>query len=409
LTATSINARASPLVKPSSPRAKNKEEEKERATPPPDDDAAARRRRRRRRLFFVALFPHTTTSTSLLRHRLATAAPSPTRRSCSLAPSLSPGKKKHNAMAADDENAADDLRHIYTAVLENKSAEEISDLLDEVARGSDERRRAAVNFVGKNEHREREMPLQAAGRLARGIDTMALLVDAGASLEAFQGGGDRVTALALCICFKTREDLRALLRQGRQDVNQRCPEDWWREGGPVDAGRFITAAHECVYAQKLDCLEVLVREGGVDVNSRDWPNRTPLHVLAECAYGYTDPSAALDKLFSLGADLEARDDYGNPVIFYCAGFGDGAPDRSGDRVLRALLKAVAASLARKRDQAGRGGGGGATSGGGGSGGGAAAPSWSSRSTGGSEVVVVSSGWTGEEGGEAASSKRRRGE
>jgi len=181
----------------------------------------------------------------------------------------------------DDGNDKDSGR-VYRAVAAGESAEEVRRIIDQCARVDEQRRAAAVNWgIGE------ETPLRAAHRQRRG-DLVGALVEAGASVGGiFQG---RLTPIAVCIAYGRVDSVRALLRNGH-DPSEKIkwdPTYGFAGNGVI----FCLPAHLCLAPALLDpsqqrvtrqvgCLEVLVDEGGVDVNAQDRCGETPLFWLAK--------------------------------------------------------------------------------------------------------------------------------
>jgi hypothetical protein len=144
------------------------------------------------------------------------------------------------------------------------------------------------------------------------------------------GNDEPVNAFALGICYGQLEVLRALIAAGHRP-NQRVRRVV--EGVPRDAGPneffYSRPVHLCVdppplpgsrgWTSRLDCLDVLVREGQADINRRDWMGATALFRLVRVPSD--QKAAALDRLLSLGADLEARDGSGQTAIFEAVSHG----------------------------------------------------------------------------------------
>jgi ankyrin repeat protein len=148
-----------------------------------------------------------------------------------------------------------------------------------------------------------EMPLRAADRFLR-CDLVRLLLDAGAEPSVgFSKPYDNKVALS--IKHGLSDTMRALLRAGVNggDANARIPNH------DKHPSCFCTAMHLCVdppTPEKLDCLKVLVKEFGGDVDARDDYLCTPLYYLADAELPPHVHNAAIDLLLELGADLEAR-------------------------------------------------------------------------------------------------------
>jgi ankyrin repeat protein len=78
----------------------------------------------------------------------------------------------------------------------------------------------------------------------------------------------------------------------------------------------------------LDCLKVLLEEGGADANSEGTEGDTPLHDLCDLrdtVFGDRNAfDAALDLLLAHGADINARNFHGRTPLIYCAAWGEPA-------------------------------------------------------------------------------------
>jgi hypothetical protein len=175
-----------------------------------------------------------------------------------------------------------DYARVYRAVAAGESDEEVRRVIDDVSQGDGQRRQAAANWPVSN-----ETPLQAAHRQRRG-DLVGALVEAGASVGGIFEG--RLTPLAVCIAYGRVDSARALLRNGH-DPSETIK--WMPPYGfTQDYLKFCSPAHFCLAPAPLDpsqprgarqvgCLEILVNEGGVDVDARDWCGRTPVFWLAK--------------------------------------------------------------------------------------------------------------------------------
>lgn len=189
---------------------------------------------------------------------------------------------------------------VHAAVSAGESADQVRLAIEIWAHGSAERRVQAVN-------RANETSLEAAIRLER-PDLVGLLLEAGADVKPLYGG--LATPLAVCAAYGTTESLRALLRAGH-DAREKIGYDCYVGFGSHQPS--ATAAHLCLSppwsrssptpAPRLEALEVLVTEGGVDADARDEHGGTLLMWLP---FARSDHEAALDLLLSLGADVNAR-------------------------------------------------------------------------------------------------------
>lgn len=135
-------------------------------------------------------------------------------------------------------------------------------------------------------------------------------------LEAGAATTPALDAVSYCIYYDLRPTLRAILRRLVHDIEEQLPRPL---GAPVvtetPGGVFCRAVHLCVvppWAEedsplppRLECLSVLVTEGGADVNASDSAGMTPLHWLVRAARAHQP--RALDELLALGADLAACD------------------------------------------------------------------------------------------------------
>jgi hypothetical protein len=221
--------------------------------------------------------------------------------------------------AAKSADAAD-LGRVHDAVCSNCSADELRAVIEQVARGSGARRKAAVDKRGKHPGTgEEESPLAAAARLQR-TDLICVLLESGAAFELIPGCSQ--TALSICVLYAEPESVRKLLRAGADANEQVAPFVANAEHETEAAGLFFRPVHLCtpssLHTQRLACLEVLAREGGADINARASPSgETALHWLAG-ARNYPEPDRAVDLFISLDADLEVVDVTGQTPVFNCA-------------------------------------------------------------------------------------------
>jgi ankyrin repeat protein len=206
--------------------------------------------------------------------------------------------------------AESDVDRVYRAVVAQEDEDKVRLLIEEFAQGSDKRRAALVNMpVKRAGDGKEETPLQAIVRIDPKSKLIPVLLEAGADVKAVYGG--RVTALGLCDAADGGVDsFRKLLRAGH-DPSERFLCEWHRDD-PTPGG-FATVLHQCAVQGKLEHVEFLVREGGMDIDLRGWQGLTPLHVFVlYCKV--LDPTPALDLFASLGADFNARDSEGKTPI-----------------------------------------------------------------------------------------------
>jgi len=264
-----------------------------------------------------------------------------------------------------NERVGDDIRPVacvLRAVRAGVSAEQLRAVIDMYASEGgcaytpgtyEARRAAAVN--SSPEILLDDLPLNAAFARGRG-DLIGVLLAAGADARA--AFAPNCSPLAVAIYYGQTETLRALLRSGLYDVNAplryEANEDYVGgenefRGGYDRAGRRIVcrAVHLAIVPPgcpcippRLDALEVLVREFGADVNTRDHNRRSPIYWLRDSYFPF-DTDGALDALLALGADLEARDRWGRTPL--CD-----AVVRDGFRVARQLLSRGASADALDR-------------------------------------------------------------
>jgi hypothetical protein len=170
-----------------------------------------------------------------------------------------------------------------------------------------------------------ETPLQAAHRRRDGPVGGALLGH-GADARAL---GRNAHPLAIRIAYGQADSLRVLLNSGKHSADERlaywvgAPIDPWTRGAAVSSCR---PAHLFVVPPRLspgndppppqlECLDVLEREFGADVNKPDEPERrTPLqsHYSAHRSH----ERRAFDALVALGAGLDVPDLWGKTFIFH---------------------------------------------------------------------------------------------
>lgn len=231
---------------------------------------------------------------------------------------LSPSTRHNKPQAV----AASFPGDVHSAVSAGKSAEEVRRAIEERARalaGSIEQagRAAAVNEpAAPDAGKKKESSLQAAIRLRR-PDLVSLLLEHGASVRGVDCGPEHGydhdrTPLAVCVVHGDAGGVRALLRSGQHDPRATFTIDLPWRGPCCPSYGGATAAHLCLFgparspsrAPRLEALEVLVREGGADVDARDERGQTPLMLLSHAQGDHAE--RALDLLLRLGADPNAR-------------------------------------------------------------------------------------------------------
>jgi ankyrin repeat protein len=214
-------------------------------------------------------------------------------------------------MAAATTNTDAATRRLLAAINERKPADEIKRMLDRMGQGSEERRKAVLNP-------KFETPLQAAHRLASHSVAAALLVAGASPSQLFNG---EATALAICCAKGNADGVRALLVAGH-DPAEKTTNFWRRSSEGYNGG--LTAAHVCAVwstggkqVGQMECLRVLVEEGGADINAKNDGDETPIF-WRMFVTSPKDPRASVDAFVSLGADLEARRRDGRTPLFVAA-------------------------------------------------------------------------------------------
>jgi ankyrin repeat protein len=244
-----------------------------------------------------------------------------------------------------NDNNTEDLGVVYRAVDAGASAEEVRAILSGGS-STHPARQQWLAAVLEYKSESGETPLQAAHRRRDGPVVGALL-ESGADAPARFPATGHANALALCIAYGQVDSLRALLRSGRHSADEEVAwltADTFEGGLAPDA--FNRPTHLCVVPPRLpstdveqpspptsegeevfpspppqlECLEVLVREFGADVNGRDHNDNTPLHYVWWVAEGHE--RRAFDALISLGADASARDAMGYTLMYWVAEKGD---------------------------------------------------------------------------------------
>jgi hypothetical protein len=131
--------------------------------------------------------------------------------------------------AATQAGSNNDLSCVHRAVVAGESADQVRRLIEGYAQGSDERRKAVVDYRSSEEGNA-EAPLNAAHRLARG-DLVAVLLESGADATAI---GPKCHPLALAVHYRLLGTLRELLRSGRHHPNEQIP---YKAGSSTADGR----------------------------------------------------------------------------------------------------------------------------------------------------------------------------
>ena len=207
----------------------------------------------------------------------------------------------------------DDLTALHSAAVANAPAA-IAALLE-----------AGADIEARNRFGETPL-IFAASRYAP--TAIAALLEAGADPNAHTGSGNTALHRAAIKSGRARADyisaaiamVAALLEAGA-DLNARN-----------SAGQ--TPLRDAVLAENLASVRMLL-DAGADPNARDARGWSPLWTWV----GWADSPAILAALLENGADIDSRDDYGNPLIHLAA-------ERDRPAVLRALLGAGADLNAR---------------------------------------------------------------
>jgi ankyrin repeat protein len=212
----------------------------------------------------------------------------------------------------------DDFSAVHRAVVDGTTRDAFRRLLWRLGGGSDWRLAQAANYQPKG-----ESPLQAAVRLNRG-DLAAELLVAGARAE-YLFPERRANALAICLHYDEPGALRELLRDGHFARQRVRYEIGGTIGGSENRLAFCCPVHLAIVPPRwgvsvvgprplrLDCLRILVQEGGASVNDLDHADNTPLHWLVRAGFFRRGPPLA--ELLSLGARLEARNAAGLTPLF----------------------------------------------------------------------------------------------
>lgn len=195
---------------------------------------------------------------------------------------------------------------MHEAVVAGKSEHALRRILDECARGSDERRAAAANFCGVGGD---EPPLAAARRVDNAA-AVGVLIEAGADVASVFGKD--ATPLLVCIAYGLEGSARALLSAARASATEPIAYDPEQRAVGRRTTELSAAVHACIVPPKLSlqgagdsalppprlgCLEAVVGAGG-SVNVVDSKGRPPLAYVVKAS---ADHEAAVDALLRLGA------------------------------------------------------------------------------------------------------------
>jgi hypothetical protein len=220
---------------------------------------------------------------------------------------------------------------VLRAVDANRSVSEVRRVIVECACGSDERRAAAVNEKYRPgpphlAHADvADTPLCVAHVLGRG-DLVGLLLASGADAGAVVAGGREAASLALAVSHGQVGTLRTLLKKKGYDANARLPyragctpncshDDYWCTLAHLAVVPLRRCPDQPLLPPQLECLEILVREGGADVNAPDIARALPLHWLSAQPRRDRDFLAAMSALVRLGADVNGDLSGGGTPIF----------------------------------------------------------------------------------------------
>jgi hypothetical protein len=226
---------------------------------------------------------------------------------------------------SNDNNTENDLACVYRAVDQGASADQVRAIL---AGGPRTRHAKQQWLAAVLEHKGGangdETPLQRAHRRRDGPLAGALL-EHGADARVL---GPKANPLAICIAYGQVNSLRVLLHSGRHSADERLAYSIPGTVAGADEGsrEFCCPVHLCVVPPRLsddddffpppqlECLSVLVREFGADIDGRDADDKTPLHW-----FGRTEADLerrAFDALMALDPDVNARDNQGYTPMFW---------------------------------------------------------------------------------------------
>jgi hypothetical protein len=217
-----------------------------------------------------------------------------------------------------------DLSCVYRAVDQGASAEEVRAILE----GGPRTRRAKQQWLAavlehKGGPNKNETPLQAAHHRRRDGALVGALLEHGADAAAI---GPRCSPLALAIHYGLADTLRVLLRSARHSADEQLAYHSRATIAGADGSlASCRPVHLCVVpprlasgdaspSPRLECLDLLVREFGADVNKPDEPERrTPLQWLVQVPRSHR--RRAFDALVALGADVSVPERSGTTFIF----------------------------------------------------------------------------------------------
>jgi hypothetical protein len=178
-----------------------------------------------------------------------------------------------------------------------------------------------------------------AAHVARRGDLVGALLEAGADARGLYPGG-RCDPLALCIAYGNVSSLKALLKLGHP-ADRRIKAWPGQLSLAGNESHFGTALHLCIKPPRLpqdqplsypppdlNCLKVLLEEGGADSSIKSSSDYTPLHSLCGLKKNQLDKAgtfdAALDLLLVHGADINAGEELGWTPLVLCAAGGNPA-------------------------------------------------------------------------------------
>jgi hypothetical protein len=217
-------------------------------------------------------------------------------------------------------SSQDGYERVYQAVAEGKTEQEVRTAIQA----------AAQQGLARS--------LRAAHDAQRG-DLVGALLEAGADSKGLYPGGC-CDPLALCIAYGNVSSLKALLKLGHP-ADRRIKAWSGQRSLAGNEGHFCTALHLCIKPPRLsqderfsypppnlNCLKVLLEEGGADANSKAAFEFTPLDNLCRLTKNELDNAgtfdAALDLLLAHGADINAGGDLGRTPLVLCAACGNPA-------------------------------------------------------------------------------------